>query len=131
MRSSISTSAVAVKLLAVDAVPVTSPVIPPMKLEAATADAVRTPTIMSGEFTRFSAPVAIPVTLPVTLPVKGPLNDPAVIIPDILRLLGSLSFSRTGSLSLEIVPNPMFAPSNSVNSEPIPVNEYAVTIPVA
>ena len=102
-----------------------------MKLEAATADAVRTPTIMSGEFTRFSAPVAIPVTLPVTLPVRGPLNDPAVTIPDILRSDASLSFAIIGSLSLEIVPNPMFAPSNNVNSEPIPANECAVTIPVA
>ena len=71
VRSSISTSAVDVKLLAVDAVPVTSPVIPPMKLEAATAFAVRIPTTMSGTPTNPSAPVAIPVTLPVILPVKS------------------------------------------------------------
>ena len=69
--------------------------------------------------------------IPVTLPIKGPLNVPAVIIPDILRLGANLSFAIIGSLSLEIVPNPIFAPSNNVNSDPIPVNEYAVVTPVA
>ena len=106
-----------------------------MKLDAATADAVNIPTIISGVPTNPSAPVAIPVTLPmtspVTLPVKGPLNVPAVIIPDKLRLLGILLFSRMGSLSLEIVPNPILSASSNVNSEPIPANECAVTIPVA
>ena len=96
-----------------------------MKLDAETAFAVRTPTTISGPPTNPSAPVAIPVTLPVKFPVTLPTNAPsnvvAVMIPAISRFVGNLSFARTGSLSLEIVPNPIFAPSSNVNSDPIPV----------
>ena len=136
VRSSISTSASDVKDAAVLAVPVTLPVIPPIKLEAATADAVRIPTITSGDPTNPSAPVAIPVTLPVTSPVKLPIISPmnpedAVIVPPTEISLGNLEFNRTGNLSLEIVPDSIFVAFNNVNSDPIPVYESAVTIPVA
>ena len=121
VRSSISTSAVDVSDAAVVAVPVklpvTSPVIPPIKLDDATAFAVKIPTTMFGTPTNPSAPVAIPVTLPVILPENPPV---AVTIPEIETSAGNLELSRTGSLSLEIVPNPMFAPSSNVSSEPMP-----------
>ena len=96
-----------------------------MKLDAATAFAVKIPTTTSGAPTNPSAPVAIPVTLPVkfpvTLPTNAPSNDVAVTIPAILRFAGNLSLSRTGSLSLEIVPNSILSASSNVNSDPIPV----------
>ena len=132
VKSAISTFASGVKLVAVVAVPVTSPTIPPMKLDAETALAVRIPTTTSGDPTRLSAPVAIPVRLPVTFPVRFPEKPPlAVIIPETWKASGILELSRIGNLSLLIVQRPMFAPSISVISEPIPLKEKAVTIPVA
>ena len=122
VRSSMSTSAVDVSDAAVVAVPVklpvTSPVIPPIKLDDATAFAVKIPTITSGVPTNPSAPVAIPVTLPVRLPENPPV---AVTIPEIETSAGNLELSRIGSLSLEIVPNSILSASSNVNSDPIPV----------
>ena len=85
---------------AVDAVPVklpiTFPVIAPMKLPDEIADAVRIPTVRLGVPTRSSAPVATPTNLP--------LNVVAVRIPARFILVGNLSLARIGSLSLLIVP---------------------------
>ena len=112
VRSAISTSAVCVSDVAVVAVPVklpvTSPVIPPIKLDAATAFAVKIPTIMFGVPLKLNAVDAVPVTSPtrspVTFPVISPVNDVAVITPVNIKSDGNLSLGTTGSLSVPIVP---------------------------
>ena len=69
VRSAISTSAVDVSDDAVVAVPVklpvTSPVIPPIKLDVETAAAVKTPTIIFGVPLKPNAVVAVPVRSPI------------------------------------------------------------------
>ena len=110
-RSSISTFASDVNAVAVVAVPVrfpvTSPVMPPIKLDAETAAAVNTPTIMLGVPARLSAVDAIPVTSPVTFPVISPTNDRAVTIP-----VADISVT-----------------SIEVTVKSVPLNEVAVIIP--
>ena len=85
--SKISTPASAVRFLAVDAVPATSPVIPPTKLDAATLVAVRTPTIISGTPVNPCAVDAVPTSVPSTVksvivatPTSAPVASSTVVV---------------------------------------------------
>ena len=59
--------------------PVTSPVIPPIKLDAETALAVKTPTMIFGVPVKLSAVDAVPTTSPVTFPVIFPVNPEVAV----------------------------------------------------